>query len=78
MFEIILARCTENFISHLNIGFVELTALVSYRFVPIAIVTLQLVVTNLSIPYLALISVIYVLVVDTYFCVSLVRFRNWS
>jgi hypothetical protein len=69
--EIMLARCTENFISHLNIGFVELASLVSYRFVSIAVATLCLVITNMSIPYLNMVLVVYILLADIYFCVIL-------
>lgn len=67
--EVILAKCTENTISNLNIGFLELTSLVSYRFVPLSILTIILTITNMSLPYLNLLGVVYLLISDTYFCV---------
>ncbi len=68
--EVGLAKFTENAVSNLNISFIELTSLVSYRFVPLSLVTVILVIANGAVPYLQLIGVIYVLIVDAYFCVN--------
>ena len=68
--EIVLAKCSENTISNLNISFLELTSLVSYRFVPLSLLTIILTITNMSIPYLNLIGLVYLLLSDTYFCVQ--------
>lgn len=68
--EVVVAKCSENVVSNLNIGYLELSSLVSYRYVPLAILTIILTLTSLSIPYLNLIGLIYVLITDTYFCVQ--------
>lgn len=68
--EVVVAKCTENVISNLNIGYLELSSLVSYRFVPLSLLSIILTLTNLSIPYLHLIGLVYLLITDTYFCVS--------
>lgn len=68
--EVVLAKCTENVISNLNIGYFELASLVSYRFVPLSILSIILTLTNLSIPYLHLIGLAYLLFTDTYYCVN--------
>jgi hypothetical protein len=67
--EVIVAKCTENVVSNLNIGYLELASVVSYRFVPLALLSIILTLTNLSIPYLHLIGLAYLLVTDTYYCV---------
>lgn len=74
--EILIAKFSENTISHLNIGFLELTSFVSYRYVPLALLTIILTVTNMSIPYLNLVGVLYLLFSDTYFCVILTLFQK--
>lgn len=69
--EIMLAKCTENAVSHLNISFLELSSLVSYRFVSISAVTILLVITNNSFAVLRWLGVLYALAVDLYYCVSI-------
>lgn len=69
--EVVVAKCTENVISNLNIGYLELASLVSYRFVPLSLLSIILTLTNLSIPYLHLIGLVYLLITDTYYCVKL-------
>lgn len=76
--EVVVAKCTENVISNLNIGYLELASLVSYRFVPLSLLTIILALTNLSIPYFHLVGLVYLLISDTYFCVHLSSLRNWS
>lgn len=67
--EVMVAKCTENVVSNLNIGYLELASVVSYRFVPLSILSIILTLTNLSVPYLHLIGLAYLLVTDTYYCV---------
>lgn len=67
--EVGLAKFTENAVSHLNLGFIELVSLVSYRFVSLSVVVFILVVTTMSLPFLRYIGIIYALIVDTYYCV---------
>ena len=74
--EVLLAKCTENAISNLNIEFLELSSLVSYRFVPLSLLTIVLTLTNMSLPYLNWIGLVYLLISDTYFCVMLDIFRK--
>lgn len=70
MIEVLLAKFTENAVSNLNLGVIELISLVSYRFVSLSVVAILLVVTSLAFPFLRYIGLAYVLAVDTYFCVS--------
>ena len=78
MVEVLLAKFTENAISNLKLGIIELLSLVSYRFVSLSVVTIVLVVLNLGLSPLRYLGVLYVLAVDTYFCVRDVGCRNWS
>lgn len=78
MLEVVLAKFTENAISHLNLGIIELVSLVSYRFVSLSLIAILLVLTSLSVPLLRYIGVIYALIVDTYYCVLLDLPRNYS
>lgn len=71
MIEVLLAKFTENAVSNLNLGVIELISLVSYRFVSLSVVAILLVVTSLTFPFLRYIGLLYVLAVDTYFCVSI-------
>jgi len=43
--------------------------LVSYRFVSLSLVVVVLVITNMSIPYLHFVGILYVFLVDTYYVV---------
>ena len=74
--EISVAKCSETTISNLNIGFLQLTSLVSYRFVPLAILTILLTLLAGVVPYLNLFGLVYLLVSDTYFCVMTKLFRG--
>ena len=65
----LLAKFTENAVSNLNLALIELISLLSYRFVSLSAVTMVVVLTNNSIPFLRLIGAVYVLAVDTYYCV---------
>lgn len=78
MIEVLLAKFTENAVSNLNLGVIELISLVSYRFVSLSVVAILLVVTSLAFPFLRYIGLFYVLAVDTYFCVSFSLLRNFS
>lgn len=69
LLEVGLAKFTENAVSHLNLGIIELVSLVSYRFVSLSVVVFVLVVTTMSLPFLRYIGIIYALIVDTYYCV---------
>jgi len=71
MVEVLLAKFTENAISNLNLGIIELISLVSYRFVSLSVVTILLVILNLGLSPLRYLGVVYVLAVDTYFCVRM-------
>jgi hypothetical protein len=66
-----LAKFTENVVSQLNLGVIELVSLVSYRFVSLSVVVFILVITTMSLPFLSYLGAIYVLFVDTYYCVSI-------
>lgn len=76
--EVMGAKMTENAISNLNIGVLELISLVSYRFVSLSVVTIVLVVTVSFMPPLRYLGVLYALAVDTYYCVAVGRVRSWS
>lgn len=78
LFEVALAKFTENAVSHLNLGVIELVSLVSYRFVSLSVVVFVLVITTMSLPFLRYIGIIYALIVDTYYCVLLPKLRNSS
>lgn len=71
MIEVLMAKFTENAVSNLNLGIIELISLVSYRFASLSAVAILLVLTSLALPPLRYIGVIYVLIVDTYYCVSI-------
>ncbi len=71
MIEVLLAKFTENAVSQLNLGVIELISVVSYRFVSLSVVTILLVLTGLAGSPLRYLGVLYVLTVDTYFCVSI-------
>ena len=71
MIEVLMAKFTENAVSNLNLGLIELISLVSYRFASLSAVAILLVLTSLTLPPLRYIGVIYVLIVDTYYCVSI-------
>ncbi len=71
MIEVLMAKFTENAVSNLNLGIIELISLVSYRFASLSAVAILLVLTSLTLPPLRYIGVIYVLIVDTYYCVSI-------
>lgn len=76
LIEVGVAKFSEATISNLSIGFLELTSLVSYRFVPLALLTIALSVNGGLIPYLNLVGMAYLLVTDTYFCVIMLLKRN--
>ena len=77
--EVLLAKGTQNSISNLNIGILELCSLVSYRYVSLSVVVVILVLTNMSIPYLHFIGIAYVFLVDTYYVVIInLTLRNWN
>lgn len=78
MIEVLLAKFTENAISHLNLGIIELISLVSYRFVSLSVVAILLVLTSLSVPFLRYVGILYALAVDTYYCVHVGLGRNCS
>jgi hypothetical protein len=69
MIEVALAKFTENAVSNLNLGVLELICLVSYRFVSLSMVAIVLVLTGLAFPPLRYVGVVYALVVDTFYCV---------
>ena len=69
---------TENAISNLNIGVLELISLVSYRFVSLSVVTIMLVITVSYVPPLRYLGVLYALIVDTYYCVPVDQCRKFS
>ena len=69
--EVSLAKFTENAVSNLNLGIIELISLVSYRFVSLSLVAILLVLSNTYFGFLRYIGIIYALVVDTYYCVPL-------
>ena len=78
MLEVLLAKFTENAVSNLNLGILELICLVSYRFVSLSVVAILLVLTGLAIPFLRYIGIVYALLVDTFYCVLIDLIRNWS
>lgn len=76
MIEVVLAKFTENAVSNLNLGILELCCLVSYRFVSLSAVSIVLVLTGLAIPPLRYVGALYALAVDTFFCVHIILVRN--
>ena len=78
MIEVVLAKFTENAVSNLNLGVLELCCLVSYRFVSLSAVAIVLVLTGLAIPPLKWVGILYALSADTFYCVKIDRARNWS
>jgi len=76
MIEVALAKFTENAVSNLNLGVLELICLVSYRFVSLSAVSIILVLTGLAIPPLRWVGIIYALAVDTFYCVKNILYRN--
>ena len=69
MIEVLLGKFTDNTVSNLNLGILELICLVSYRFVSLSFVTVILVLTGLVFPPLRYLGVLYALAVDTFYCV---------
>ena len=69
LIEVGVAKFSETTISHLNIGFLRLSSLISYRFVPLALLTVVLAVNGGSIGYVNWVGLAYLLASDTYFCV---------